>query len=222
MRRILAKRYPCLVIMVMAVMVGLLASGCFGPGTFRVGVDIGPGTYRNSDSSGGCYWARLSGFGGTPGEIIASNFTLSPEVVTISPTDVGFTSVACGVWTWVAPVAPAPTDTLQPPPIPPVARDQYCAELSLLLQGIEDDLSALHVAAAQWRAAPATYEPDLYLKYLTLAGGHLSNLVGELSEQYWVELEQRYEMKYGAPIRELEQTYGELYSEFLAECSGWP
>ena len=110
-----------LLLAVMAILVGLLASGCFGPGTFRVGVDIAPGTYRNSDSSGGCLWERLSGFGGTPEEIIANNFTFNPEVVTISPTDVGFTSRGCGVWTLVAPVAPAPTDM---PPTPQPTKPQ--------------------------------------------------------------------------------------------------
>jgi len=104
MRRILTKRCPCLVIMVMAVMVGLLASACFGPGTFRVGTDIQPGTYRNSDSSGGCYWARLSGFDGTIEEVITSRTTYDLDVVTISPTDVGFSSIRCGVWTLTAPV----------------------------------------------------------------------------------------------------------------------
>jgi len=93
----------------MVVMVGLLASGCFGPGTFRVGTDIQPGTYQNSDSSAGCYWARLSGFGGTLGEIIANNLTYGIDTVTISSTDVGFTSQQCGIWTLVAPV-PATND----------------------------------------------------------------------------------------------------------------
>ena len=37
-------------------------SAAFGSGALRVGADIEPGTYQNSDSSRGCYWARLLGF----------------------------------------------------------------------------------------------------------------------------------------------------------------
>jgi len=82
----------------------------FGAGTFRVGVDIAPGTYRNSDSSQGCYWARLSGFGGTLDEIIANNFSYARQVVTISPSDAGFTSEGCGVWSQdLSPITPSPT-----------------------------------------------------------------------------------------------------------------
>ncbi|HXF56339.1 MAG TPA: hypothetical protein VNO34_01945 [Actinomycetota bacterium] len=82
----------------------------FGDGTFRVGVDIAPGTYRNSDSSQGCYWARLSGFGGTLDEIIANNFTFARQVVTISPSDAGFSSERCGQWSQdLSAITPSPT-----------------------------------------------------------------------------------------------------------------
>lgn len=42
----------------------------FGDGTYAVGVDFQPGTYRAPGSS---FWERLSGFGGTLDEIIANN-----------------------------------------------------------------------------------------------------------------------------------------------------
>jgi hypothetical protein len=71
----------------------------FGEGKFIVGTDIAPGTWRSSASSGGCYWERLSGFGGTFGDIIANNFSSSIEVVTIAPGDAGFESSGCGTWT---------------------------------------------------------------------------------------------------------------------------
>jgi hypothetical protein len=70
-----------------------------GDGTFRVGVDISPGTYRAANPSQGCYWERLSGFSGEFGDVIANNFTDAPEVVTIAPTDAGFSSDGCGTWT---------------------------------------------------------------------------------------------------------------------------
>jgi hypothetical protein len=71
----------------------------FGDGTFAVGTDIQPGTYRTRAASDGCYWERLSGFGGTLGEIIANENTDAPEVVTIAASDKGFQSRRCGTWT---------------------------------------------------------------------------------------------------------------------------
>ena len=71
----------------------------FSNGTFVVGTDIQPGTYRTRVGSTGCYWERLSGFGGTTGEIIANDYTNATAVVTISPTDKGFSSSGCGMWT---------------------------------------------------------------------------------------------------------------------------
>jgi zinc-ribbon domain len=71
----------------------------FGDGTHRVGEDIEPGTYRTREGSSGCYYARLSGFGGGFDEILANDNTSDPAIVTIEPTDVGFESRRCGTWT---------------------------------------------------------------------------------------------------------------------------
>jgi hypothetical protein len=71
----------------------------FGDGTFKVGKDIQPGTYRTRVGSLGCYYARLKGFGGTVDDIIANDNTDAPAIVTISATDVGFESQNCGTWT---------------------------------------------------------------------------------------------------------------------------
>lgn len=71
----------------------------FVDGTWFVNTEIPPGTYRNSDSSRGCYWERRSGMGGTLGEIIANEFTSLRSLVTISAGDVGFQSERCGEWT---------------------------------------------------------------------------------------------------------------------------
>jgi hypothetical protein len=71
----------------------------FGEGKFIVGTDIAPGTWRNSDSSAGCYWERLSGFSGGFGDLIANDFSGSIQVVTIAPADAGFSSSGCGSWT---------------------------------------------------------------------------------------------------------------------------
>ena len=71
----------------------------FGDGTFVVGKDIQPGTYRTRMGSPGCYFARLSGFGGTVDEIIANANTDNPAIVTIAASDKGFQSTNCGIWT---------------------------------------------------------------------------------------------------------------------------
>jgi len=75
------------------------AATTFGDGTFRVGVDIAPGTYKNSDSSQACYWERLNSFDDSEDAVIANNISTAQMIVTISPTDVGFTSDRCGTWT---------------------------------------------------------------------------------------------------------------------------
>lgn len=70
----------------------------FGPGTFIVGTDIAPGTYRGR--GGSCYWARLRSFGGTLNSVIANgNGTGGSVIVTINRGDKGFESSRCGTWT---------------------------------------------------------------------------------------------------------------------------
>ena len=101
----------------------------FGDGTYIVGTDIQSGTYRNSGGSN-CYYARLSGFGGTSADIIDNENTDTSAIVTISSTDKGFQSKNCGTWTQIQlPATKAkktiPTQqpaTTQPTPTPtPVA-----------------------------------------------------------------------------------------------------
>jgi len=70
----------------------------FEDGTYIVGTDVEPGTYRSSGSSG-CYYARLSGFSGGLENLIANDNTDAPAVVEIAPTDAGFESKRCGTWT---------------------------------------------------------------------------------------------------------------------------
>ena len=69
----------------------------FGDGTWIVGTDVGPGIYA---AAGGtlCYWSRLSGFGGSLGEIIANEVGGGRTVVTIAPEDKGFETTGCGDW----------------------------------------------------------------------------------------------------------------------------
>jgi hypothetical protein len=62
-----------------------------------VGTDIQPGLWRSTGGTS-CYWARLSGFGGTLDEVIANANTGASGTVQISATDKGFTSSQCGAW----------------------------------------------------------------------------------------------------------------------------
>lgn len=74
----------------------------FSDGKHEVGKDIQPGTYRTKGggSSFGCYWARLKGFSGELGDIIANNgsYDKGSQVITISATDKGFETRGCGKW----------------------------------------------------------------------------------------------------------------------------
>lgn len=78
-----------------------VAQNTFGSGTHVVGTDIHPGTYRTDGGGGLCYWARLSGGGGTFGDIIANDNVDGPTTVVISPSDWGFENTRCGTWTLV-------------------------------------------------------------------------------------------------------------------------
>lgn len=71
-----------------------------GDGEFRVGPEIPPGNYIASGVLN-CYWERLSSFIGSddPSQPIIQN--AFGGNVTIAPTDVGFNSSHCGVWTKV-------------------------------------------------------------------------------------------------------------------------
>lgn len=71
----------------------------FSDGTYIVGTEIKPGTYRTRKNSSNCYYERLSGFGGTLDEILSNDNSSHPVVITIKPTDKGFSSRGCGDWT---------------------------------------------------------------------------------------------------------------------------
>jgi len=70
------------------------SSSVIPEGTSVVGSTVQAGTYSSTGAD--CYWARLSGFGGTLDEIIANGN--GPSIVAIAPTDIGFHSERCG-WT---------------------------------------------------------------------------------------------------------------------------
>jgi hypothetical protein len=74
----------------------------FGDGTYRVGIDIPPGTFRTEGTfytAGQCVWQRLSGFSGSLDDQIEIGGTESSRpIVTILPSDAGFSTEGCGTW----------------------------------------------------------------------------------------------------------------------------
>jgi hypothetical protein len=69
-------------------------------GTYRVGTDIVPGTYRSGgpspEGTSDCYWARLNSLNET--HIIDSNISTGPQVVMIQPSDRAFLTHNCQPW----------------------------------------------------------------------------------------------------------------------------
>ena len=72
-----------------------------GNGTWLVGEDVQPGTYK-SDGARACYWARLSGLSGELDDILANQNVRGQAVVTISATDRAFETDGCGSWARVS------------------------------------------------------------------------------------------------------------------------
>ena len=76
----------------------------FGDGSYEVGVDIAPGTYRTSGPTAGspfCSYARLRTAGASytdPSQVLQLENVMGPSVVTIQPSDGGFFSQLCGTW----------------------------------------------------------------------------------------------------------------------------
>jgi hypothetical protein len=75
-------------------------SGGFGDGTYRVGIDIQPGTYRSTGGSS-CYWVRLGNLDGDFDAINANDNADGQAYVEILPTDVAFSTDDCGTWSRV-------------------------------------------------------------------------------------------------------------------------
>ena len=69
-------------------------------GTYRVGIDIEPGTYRTAGKSAegatDCYWARLSSLNEV--DILASNISTGPQQVVIEAGDRAFLTHSCQTW----------------------------------------------------------------------------------------------------------------------------
>lgn len=77
-----------------------------GDGTWVVGAEIEPGTYRTTGPSEDslikmCSWSRRKDTSGEFKSVIATNIAQGPTTVTIKPTDGAFESRGCNPWTKV-------------------------------------------------------------------------------------------------------------------------
>ncbi|WP_046319024.1 hypothetical protein [Mycobacterium sp. UM_Kg1] len=89
-----------------------------GDGTFAVGTDIAPGTYRSDGPRDGqaCYWRRISG-----GKTLDSAMTKKPQVVLIEPSDTAFRTDRCQTWQ-LAQCPPTCAPAPQPAGLPDVLK----------------------------------------------------------------------------------------------------
>lgn len=75
-------------------------------GTYAVGTEIVPGTYRSAGpiDDGACYWKRTSG-----DKMVDNALTKKPQVIRIEPGDTSFTTNDCQAWQLTdAPLPPKP------------------------------------------------------------------------------------------------------------------
>jgi hypothetical protein len=96
-------------------------------GTYKVGVDILPGTY-NAGAPGAdmtCYWKRV----GADGKMLDNALTKKPASVRIEPTDASFTTNDCQPWQLAA------CGTACPPPPPPPGALEILGQLAPMLGG---------------------------------------------------------------------------------------
>ena len=78
----------------------------FTGGFWLVSQEVSTGLWKNQPADTGCYWERLSGFGGELDDVIANDFVSGTDsvLVQIQGTDVGFYADSeCGTWTYQGP-----------------------------------------------------------------------------------------------------------------------
>lgn len=69
-----------------------------GNGSYLVGSDFRPGTYRSSGNTSSCYWERARSADGTGGSIIANGISTGQLVVTVATGDSVFRTTRCAAW----------------------------------------------------------------------------------------------------------------------------
>jgi hypothetical protein len=79
-------------------------------GTYKVGVDIAPGTYASAGPvNGTCSWKRTS----AANETIDNALTKKPQVVAIEATDATFKTTGCQAWSLTDQSPPASVGNMQ-------------------------------------------------------------------------------------------------------------
>ncbi|WP_424892077.1 hypothetical protein [Streptomyces sp. XH2] len=73
-----------------------------GSGTYQVGSDIEPGTYRSLGNKLGCYWERAKDSSGDPDAILANDNVIGASYVTVKAEDKIFKTQGCKGWERVA------------------------------------------------------------------------------------------------------------------------
>ncbi|WKU45213.1 hypothetical protein Q3V23_14675 [Streptomyces sp. VNUA116] len=73
-----------------------------GNGTYQVGSDIEPGTYRSLGNKLGCYWERAKDSSGDPDAILANDNVIGASYVTVKTEDKIFKTQGCKSWERVA------------------------------------------------------------------------------------------------------------------------
>lgn len=77
-----------------------------GDGSYQVGKDIQPGTYRTTGNTDGmCYWERAKDASGEMDSLLANDNVTGTSYVTVKGTDKLFTSTDCKDWEAVDPKA---------------------------------------------------------------------------------------------------------------------
>ncbi len=69
-----------------------------GDGVYLVGEEVAPGTYRAQSPGEYCYWERLSGLSGSFDDLISNGLGPADAAVTVSASDVAFSTEGCGTW----------------------------------------------------------------------------------------------------------------------------
>ncbi|MGM7648370.1 hypothetical protein ACSVDM_25975 [Nocardia sp. JW2] len=70
-------------------------------GTYLVGSDIRPGTWRSDGTGSFCYWERMSSLTGGIDSIIDNGLGEGQQLVTILDSDMAFETQGCGKWTLI-------------------------------------------------------------------------------------------------------------------------
>jgi hypothetical protein len=144
----------------------------FGDGNYIVGTDIVPGTYKSSGEQN-CYWARLSGFGGTTSDIIANDNTDYSAVVTIASTDKGFDADHCGTWTKISAPAKATSNaqSVAPSPAPATSNSATTYGQSNVAGGSANQPATSQTANSPApQATPPNYSTFASTYFYTYAG----------------------------------------------------